>query len=494
MILVLAVSLPVQGQEGTLQEGIVQYRKGNFEEALPIFLEARKQDPRNPGAAFFLGLTYKQLANYEKAAEHLRDAVTLTPRIREALVELIDVLYQLPQEKNLEEAGRWVEVARKEGIFPAKVAFLDGLIHQKQRKYREACALFEEAKALDPGLAQSADFQIGICYVRDRDLKQAKERFHASIQYAPQSDLAGFARQYLDLVEKRIEQERPFRATLGLFAGYDTNVVLKPIESEVAPDVTDEGSLFYSPQVRLDYIPQFKSPFLFNAQYAFNGNFHRKHATTHDSIGNSFYVAPGYNFGRYALNLAVSYNHVLVRVPSYEQYLDYLSAGPLFRMLILDNHMLELFAGYDHKEYAQPPLIPDEDRDSKGMRASASWIHSYRPGGFINLRYEYGRENTDGANWENDSHRFTLNTAYPLMDRLKLQVGAQLFLQDFDNTHTIFRVNRKDETYQASMGLIWEMLRNTNLIVQYTWIRADSNVSIYDYERNLYTAGVEYRF
>ncbi len=120
-----------------------------------------------------MGLAYKQIIDYPKALENLRDAVTLHPKIKEALVELIDVALLVGE---MEEAKKWIEVAEKEQIFPAKIAFLKGLVLKKERKNMEAIESFERAKALEETLSQSADFQIVLCYLEERGLGEAKER------------------------------------------------------------------------------------------------------------------------------------------------------------------------------------------------------------------------------------------------------------------------------------------------------------------------------
>ena len=82
------------------------------------------------------------------------------------------------------------------------------------------------------------------------------------------------------------------------------------------------------------------------------------------------------------MNLVVNYSHSMVRSPSYKEYLGYLNIGPLFRVLIHQNHLLELFAGYTDKEYFQPALASDEDRNSEGLNAYISWIWSFKKGAF----------------------------------------------------------------------------------------------------------------
>lgn len=474
-----------------LQEGIRQYKAENYEEAIDILDRARKENPRSSIPAFFLGLSYKQTMNYEKAYQHLRDSVTLSPRIKEALVELIDVSLETGR---LQEAKKWIELAREQQIFPAKVAFLNGLALRKEGKYHDAAASFEKAKERHAPLGPSADFQIALCYMNMGKLKKAEERFRAVIARDPSSDLAGFARQYQDMAAERIFLERPIRFALGVFGQYDTNMVLKPVDDTLASEVTDTESLVMNTVFRADYVPRVKAPWLFSARYHFMSGIHQKHATTHDSFSNRISVTPGYVMGRYALSLPVSYSHAMVRNPSYKRYVGSLSAGATIQRFFNQEHILELFAGYRNREYFQPPSSVEEDRDSDSFLTSLSWVWLYKKDAFFNLKYEFGNENSEGTNWSNQGHHFSSNMIIPLSDTLKLQTSGNIFLQRYKETHTSLGDKRDDKIYQASLGFTWEVFKTMFFIPQYTRIRADSNMGIYDYERDVYSLGVEYRF
>ena len=477
-----------------LLEGIELYKQERYGDAAKTLENARREDPRSSSAAFFLGLTYKQLMDYSKALPHLRDAVTLEPRIKEALVELIEVLYHLYEGGKNEEAKKWVEVAEREDIFPAKVAFLKGLLLIKEGKNAAAREAFERAKSLDESLAQSADVQIALSHINENEFKKARDRLKATIQQDPTTDLAAFARQYQDLVERRIEMERPLRVTFSAFGQYDTNVILKPVEGSLAPDITNEDSRVLTSALRVDYLPTFEGPWLFNAQYAISGNWHQRFSTSHDSISNGIYMAPGYNFGKSALNLAMRYNHALVRNPSYKRYVDVLSVGPLYRTLLRENQILEVFAGYSDNRYEEPPLIPEEDRDSDRFNSYVNWVWLFKRDAFFNLKYEYSKEDAEGANWVNSGHSFAFALTLPLVEKLNLQLSGEVFLQDYRNVHSLFGEKRDDEFYAGTVGLSYALIRDLNLIAQYTRSRADSNFAIYDYKRNVYALGFEYRF
>lgn len=475
-----------------LKEGIEQYKEENYEEASEILTRVREQDPKSSPAAFFLGLTYKQMMNYPKALENFRDAVTLTPRIKEALVELIDIAIQLGE---LEEAKKWIAAAEEQKISAPRIAFLKGQILMKEGKNLEAVEAFEKARSLDESLSQAVEFQIALCYLKEKELKKAKERLQTAILQNPESDMATFARQYLDIVEKRIELARPFRITLAVSEQYNTNLLSNPKKPEFTSGSTDEDVFLIAPSLLISYTPTLEGPWLFTAQYAFSGNFHHEYSTSRDSLSNSIIIIPGYNFGRFSLNLATTYSYSTLRDPSCKEYSDSLSVGPMLRMALAPNHMVELFGGYIRKEYFQPPTREEEDRDSTGYSTYISWIWVLK-NTFLSLKYEYIVENTDGIWWENKGHKFSANAVIPLVDKVKLQLSGQAFLQDYKNNHTLLNntSERDDETYTASLGVTWEFMKNTSLLTQYTKTKVDSNIGYYEYEQELYSLGLEYRY
>ncbi|GAJ04670.1 unnamed protein product, partial [marine sediment metagenome] len=197
-------------------------------------------------------------------------AVTVAPKIKEAVVELVDMAIQL---KKLKEAKKWIAVAEKQKIFAPKMAFLKGQLLVKEGKNLEAVKAFEKARSLDKSLSQVAEFQIALCYMREKDLKKAKERFQAAVLQDPESDMATFARQYQDMVEKRIELERPFRITLAVSGQYNTNLLSNP-QNQAFTSSSDEKVFSMTPSLRINYVPTLKGPWLFTAQYAFSGTFH----------------------------------------------------------------------------------------------------------------------------------------------------------------------------------------------------------------------------
>jgi hypothetical protein len=271
-------------------------------------------------------------------------------------------------------------------------------------------------------------------------------------------------------------------------------MILKPDDQSLATGITNEGSRVFNSSFRVNYAPVLKSRWLFNAQYAVSSSLHDKNVHTHDSLSNSLSITPGYNFGSYALNLSISYNHSLVRRPSYKKYSGSLRAGPLVRVALKGNQLLEVFTGITDNQIFQTALAPEEDRDSHGYGTYVSWIWLFKESSFLNLRYQSFYQDTQGQNWDNIMNGISANFAVPLHEKVKFQLSGQYNKQDFLHYHTAFGVVREDEVFNFSAGLTWDCMKNTTLIAQYSRIEADSNIGIYDYTRNLYTLGLEYRF
>jgi len=505
-------------QPVTLEEGIRQYQLENYEEAVDVLAQVRANNRASSAAAFFLGMAHKQVMDYPKAVENLQAAVTLSPPIQEALIELVDALYQMDR---LDEARKWIAVAEKEGVSPARTAFLKGLIHSKENDNPAAISAFENAKRIDSALSQAAEFHIGVSYMKDRKLDKAKERFQAVVQHDALSDLAAFARQYQSVLEQAIEQARPLRLTVGIMSGYDTNMVTKPIDAAAAGDITDEKAAVLSSSVRLDYVPRLDGPWLFNAQAAVASTVNSNHTHSHDSFANSFSIAPGYNFSSFAVNFTASYTNALLRTdpdlspapdssPGYKRYMDYWTFGPTLRVMVNPNNILEVFGGYDKKAYFNQKATNQESiRDSVGLREYISWIWLFKENAFFNLRYDFNQDHADGIYWESATHRITANLSIPLFSeetakrtgQLNLQVTGGAAWQDYryeqpymDSQGNPGMIKRRDTFYMGSLGLSWAFSKYASFIVQASRTKSDSNIPVNSYERDLYMSGFEFRY
>ncbi|MDI7261462.1 MAG: DUF2860 family protein [Thermodesulfobacteriota bacterium] len=476
--------------ETPFEKGLKEFKDENFEEALELFLEARKIDPSSSQVAFFLGITYKHLQNYKGAIPFLRDAVTLTPKIKEALPELIDVLYLTNQ---LEEAKKWIEVGEKEEVFPARMQFLKGLALAKEGKTREAISAFEKAKELDKNLAQSADFHIANALVKEGRLKEARDRFRFTLSIDPTTEMGLYARDYEKYLTAKIEREKPWRLSVGMAYKFDTNVVLRPTSGPVRDMVSNEKDHILNNSLRIGYTApfSFKSPFNLSFQYSLYSDTYAD-LTSYQSFNSNISAVPGYNFGKVTLSVPMVYGYNWLKRRS---YMNLKGIEPTFRFMTGENSIGEVSVGYYRKGYLQRPISDDEDRDAYNRAAIFGWTYFLRGGeGLINIKYSPSKENADGRNWDYTQHRFSGNLLYPLIRSFKLQLSAESIFTDYSNRHTVFLKKRADNIYSGSFALIYSLFKNLDAVANYTYSRDISNIQIYDYKRHVVSVGLEFRY
>lgn len=474
-------------ENSLIEQGRAYYRHEDYDEALVVLKKAREEDPTSTLAAYYLGLTYKQIQDYKEAEVHLRDAVTFTPKIKGALLELIEVLYQLGE---LEEARHYIGIAEEEGIRPAQTAFLKGLVLRKEGRNLEAVEAFEEAKSFDKSLEQTADYQIGLAYLKMRKFREAKEVFEEVVIVDPNSDIAMFANRYVEVLARR-EDERPFRFSLGFAYQYDDNVVLKPSDVTVAAEIADESDIREVTTFKSEFGQRFTDHLSLKLQYSLYWA-NQDDLNEYDVFSNSFTVTPSCYLEKASLSVPVGYNYTMV---GGHDYLSTLSVSPLYNFMLGDSFMGQLFFRYQNKNFMKSAINDDEKRDSNnyGGGAGLFWFFADNEG-FLNLRYEISKDDTQGSNWEYLGNKFTASLLVPLFERLKISASGEAFLQEFENTHTVYGKDRDDEVYTASCMLAYNLYKDAEIQLRYTYVKGDSNLGVYDYDRGIWSVGAEYKF
>ncbi|MDW8002029.1 MAG: hypothetical protein RMJ39_05100 [Deltaproteobacteria bacterium] len=509
-----------------VEKGIEELKKENYEEALQYFLEARKLDPHSSIVAYYAGITCKHMEDYECAITHLRDAVTLKPSVIEALPELIDALNVT---ENLAEAKRFIELAEKERIAQPKVAYLKGLVLMKEKNYKGAILEFEKAKSLDPNLSQACEFQIGIALAREGKLKEAVERFKSTITLDPTTDIATYAKDYERILKERIERERPLRLSFSLNYKYDSNVVTKgegPIVEQISGHQGSAMNLSFRASYTFPF--SFRKPVSLSLSYGllaekyFSKRYTRADGTKgnlkeYTNMTNSFTLFSGFSRERWAVSLPIFYNYYSLQGVKSNSFFDELSwwntarymeqygTTPTFRFLLRSNIIGEISCGFSKRHYFKTllhprPLVDEELRDADILSTSFGLTTTWKEGrSVIALRYTFGKEHAKGRNWSVDREdRISISLLYPLDGitklPIKLQVTGDASFQKYKYVHTFFDKKRRDDVYNFTGAIIYELMRNLDIIGQYTYVRDKCNIEIYNYKREIMTLGFEYKF
>ena len=484
-------SLAVAQPSSLLEKGIAFYQREQDDEAAAMLKKAREEDPASTRAAYYLGLVYKRLQNYTEAKVHLTDAVSGTPKIKEALIELVEVLYQLGE---TDEAFKWVGVAEETGIRPAQTAFLKGLVSAKAGKNSEAIEALKNARDLDKALTQSADYQIGLIHLKEKSWAEAEKTFQEVVIVDPNSDIAAFASEYMKAMQRRQDTGKPFRLQAGVYFEYDDNVILKPGDVTTIGDIGNEEDTREVVTANAEWAHRFNDRWGVRLQY----DLYFANQTSLDAFdlhSHTWGVVPVYQpeSKNWTASMPVQYNHTWV---DGDGFLSSETVNPLLNFKIADNQTGQIGVKLQAKDYLKTAVNDDEDRDAFRAAPGVGWILLFWGNkALFNLRYEFDFEDTEGRNWEYLGHRVTASVRAPFfIEKMYLTVAGDVYLQDFDNTHTTFNVAREDEATTVSTQLSYDLTEQFQLQLRYTYVDHDSNISIYKYDRNVISGGVLSKF
>ncbi|NPA39627.1 MAG: tetratricopeptide repeat protein [Thermodesulfobacteria bacterium] len=494
------VANPVHIQD-LIKQGITQYREENFEEALQIFLEVEKEKP-STFVDYYLGLCYKQVGDYEKAKEYFIKAIKGSPPVLDAYVELINILYQLGE---LKAAKYWLVKAEKLKIFPAKIAFLKGLILFRDGDFKEARKAFKKAKSLDKSFSAAADFQIALTYLKERRLNKAKKLLERIVKTSPTYNLKDFAKQYIELITKIQKNYKSIRWTLSTGLGYDSNVVSKPSETIGIPtvdEISHKSDWAIQGDVKVSYTPLIPMPFYFDSRYEISGKDYF-HKNTYNSIVQSLSLTPGYTFSNGIFILPISADYAIVYKHAYSFAL---SIAPTVNFGLKKTWILQVGTEVRKRDILRypPGVSPDEDRDGIIYKIFVNANKAlYDNNGLWFTRILFEKDDTQGKNWRSHIYGLGSGIVIPINSKLKLIGIANLNIVQFEKENEITIENaqrisaglapipgfptsptkRKDTVYSISFGTSYQLLKFLILNFNVSYTKNKSNFKIYTFDR-----------
>ncbi len=491
LIIMLHPPFLTAANNSSLEQGIALYQREAVDEAVALLEKARVEDPSSTRAAYYLGIAYKKQQKYPEAKKNLLDAVNNNPKIKEALPELVEVLYEMGE---IKEAKKWIKVSEKQNVRPAQTAFLKGLVLMKDGNTGEAVDSLQQAKSLDAGLTQAADYQIGLAHVKDQNYEEARRLFREVVTLDPNADISAYASEYTEALAKRAGMTKPWHFNAGFFTEWDSNVVLKPSDTTTIGDIGNQNDFREVVTASADYTYRINDPlalkFAYDLYYA-----NQTDLNDFDVNSHTFTIAPSYTTKNAIFSVPVQYNHTLV--DSNDLFLTAVTINPQVSFKITEHQIGMAGIKFQEKDYHASITDGAEDRDGFRWAPGVGWYYIFQDGkGSVGIRYELDSDNTDGNNWDYLGNRITpsVQFAIPHFEKLRASLAADLYFQEFRHSHTVFGQKRSDQGYTLSSLLSYDLTRNFELQFRYTYVNHKSNLTIYEYDRHVFSTGVVAKF
>ncbi len=482
----------VSAQDALVAQARQELSRQNYEEALGLLTKARQEGVKTPEVAFLLGRTYRAMLKYQEAKGYLEEAVRLKPGYREAQLLLADTLVGLDQSAQAIPLLLELEAS---GYEPGHTAFILGLAYLKEKNYSLAAEYFRKAEQ-DPNLAQNAKVQEAMALAGQYRVRDAKRTMTEAIGLNPESATAGFAQGYASILDRQFKDYERFRFNMYGGFDYDSNVSLQPGTNTGFIRPSGKNDVFWSVAAAAEYNIMKPGPLALWAFYGYYQNFHQK-VTNYDLWSNTAGVVPSYTWSNSRLWVPLVFNYSDV---GYQPYNTSYAMAPTYLYLFTPKIGVEAGMQLAYRNYWFSTIL-DADQRSGGVLGGtlAGYYFLKNQEGYVQVRFTYERNWTNGSNWDSNLFRFGLAFLYPITERTKVKLSADFVQQPYDNfwfngVPLSSQPKRNDNIFVGGLDITHKIYNNLEINAHCYYVNDGSNIALYNYNRVITGVQLAYRY
>lgn len=472
-------------------QGLRNLQAENYDEALVSFKTAWEKGTKTPDKAYYLGVVNFRLTNYQEALNFMERAVYLDPNFNEARLQLAAIYLALDRPA---EALPYLQELETAGYKPSITAMYLGQVAAKQNQNARAVRYFRQA-AEDPLLAQESKIQASLALSRQEKFPDARSALQEAISLNPTTREAGFAQRYIDAIDRRLKDTRPFHARFGASFDYDSNVTLTPGDAAGANVIPTGGrDAVFTQYGNLEYEFLPTGPYGFMASYNLFMTWHAR-LTLYDVLSHTFGATPSYRGANGTFWLPFRYNYTDL---DSNKYWTSFTLTPTYLHMLRPDLGLETTLRLVRNYYWWLQPFPQEDRSSENIGGSVGLYYFFKKQqGYLQARASYEYSQASGSNWTYNSYGMLLGALYPVTEKLRFNPSIELVYQPFSNpwfNGATFFPKRRDQILVFGFQVLYKIYKDFDVNLHYYYIRDDSNTPLYDYDRQIAGLLLEYRY
>ena len=292
------------------------------------------------------------------------------------------------------------------------------------------------------------------------------------------------------LKKMKDDKRKRFSLSLSYSIEADDNVLLQPSEAISGSIKTGEDDIIHKLSFRAGYKFSFDNSTL-NTSYSYFQSIHNNLSEFDlKGLATSFaYVTP-LGGGESTLPLSISYYFL-----DDDPYLWIMTVAPTYAYnLNNDNWMIVNFA-VSSKDFLDNSLPIDENRDALNFSGGFSYLTFFKERkGNLSLGYALDfEETTEKGNWSYIGNKVVLALLYPVADEIDFQLFGQFYNQAYRREHDFYGKKRMDDIYEIKPKITYHFDK-VDVSIRYSYTRSKSNISDFDYTRNVITSTVGYTY
>jgi len=170
-----------------------------------------------------------------------------------------------------------------------------------------------------------------------------------------------------------------------------------------------------------------------------------------------------------------------VRIGHDESYYSYsYGIAPQLRYSVNDKLSLKLATTYSKKKYQS-----SSDRDSDNYSVSPSLNYQINPASYISFGLLAGKEASGIDYYTNDILGINARYGHAFQNGLQASISASYTDKDYEGKEAAYTVARRDKNVRVGLDLSYKIKEiDSNLVFSVSHTNNDSNLPLYEYDRN----------
>ncbi|MBT3368467.1 MAG: tetratricopeptide repeat protein [Nitrospina sp.] len=363
-----------------------------------------------------------------------------------------------------------VEVSPKN----AQAYLFMGLVRQKTGHYAEAITSFIKARDLRPELAQVAQLNIGLSYMKLGQPEKAHQELSRAVDMDPHSEVGGDATALLNSLSEEEKPEKLWKVTASFGWEYDDNVTRE--EEDTVTEVADYSTVY---EVAGTYRVLKHEGYEVEAGYEFFQSLYED-VTAFNFQSHGFTFSGTKEFGRWDTGLDYGFTQNML---DGNNFLGIHSIVPSVGFATGENMFTHVSYMLLDKNFQSGDNDPrDAVNHSIGVN---HFIFFNQNKAYVLLGYQLASENTRGAEFDYTGHRLSAAVQSPAWWSTKAKLSYTFALKDFSNVTSSIGEERLDKKNTLHFLLSRKFLDHFEGKIDYQHIISDSNLASVDFDQNV---------
>ncbi len=452
--------------------GVFAFEEGNFKDAEAYLTQAVRRNPEDALACFYLGRTYQELAQTADARRYFKKASAIDPSIPGLNYHLGILFYENNEFDTALEYFSRVIAENPEDVLALYYA---GVSRYKLAQYKAAEPLLMQAARMSPSIEMNGNYYAGICNYHLKRFPLAAAQFEQVVEMAPEGDMKENARMWIDAVRQKKAEAKPYFLYLKTGAVYDDNVILAPENLDQVSDESDAGLMAYFSG---------KYDFLKNQDLVSGVGYSHYQTRYQDLDAYNLTGSMGNFYVNWHLNPALSFE--CAYQPMYywvdgDSYLMQHQVVPAAVWRIDPLNLVDFSYRYSRDNY-----FTDNGRDGHANEVTLEFFHqvqAFSGNFFCGVGSEVFSAHAKDQNFTELSALAGISA--DIMKNTRLTVYGQLFDKTYDHQDAVYKKKRDDNRYLIFASVTQTLWRPwLQVSAEYTFMKNNSSISDFDYERN----------